>query len=79
MSEPLVSRHGVITLFGYGASISVDRGHLLLEDRIGPNHRTGRFAKIESVGAQSEDRMGYVRAGRTGYPHDGFVDSSKTR
>jgi CRISPR-associated endonuclease Cas1 len=46
LSEPLVPRHGVITLFGYGASISVDRGHLVLEDRIGPNRRSGRFAKI---------------------------------
>jgi CRISPR-associated endonuclease Cas1 len=46
LSEPLIARHGVITLFGYGASISVDRGHLVLEDRIGPNHRSGRFAKI---------------------------------
>jgi CRISPR-associated protein Cas1 len=46
LSEPLIARHGVITLFGYGASISVDRGHLVLEDRIGPSHRTGRFAKI---------------------------------
>jgi CRISPR/Cas system-associated endonuclease Cas1 len=46
LPEPLIARHGVITLFGYGASISVDRGHLVLEDRIGPNRRSGRFAKI---------------------------------
>src|SRR3982074_137684 len=44
--EAILPRNGVITLFGYGASICVDRGHLVLEDRIGPNHRSGRFAKI---------------------------------
>jgi CRISPR-associated endonuclease Cas1 len=44
--EAILPRNGVITLFGYGASICVDRGHLVLEDRIGPNRRSGRFAKI---------------------------------
>jgi CRISPR-associated endonuclease Cas1 len=44
--EPIVPRNGVVTLFGYGASICVERGHLVLNDRIGPNRRYGRFAKI---------------------------------
>jgi CRISPR-associated endonuclease Cas1 len=39
-------KNGVITLYGYRASVRVDRGHLVLEDRVGPNRRTGRFAKI---------------------------------
>ncbi len=44
--EPILPRNGVITIFGYGASISVDRGHLVLNDRVGPNRRHGRFPKI---------------------------------
>ena len=34
-----IPRHGVLTLFGYGIQVRVDRGHLLLEDGIG-NERT---------------------------------------
>ena len=44
--ERIIPKHGVITLFGYGASICVDRGHLVLEDGIGPNRRRGRFARV---------------------------------
>jgi hypothetical protein len=29
---PIVPRHGIVTLFGYGISVHVDRGHLVLED-----------------------------------------------
>jgi CRISPR-associated endonuclease Cas1 len=39
-------QHGVITLFGFGTRLSVERGHLVLEDRIGPRHRYGRFARV---------------------------------
>jgi CRISPR-associated endonuclease Cas1 len=42
----LVPRHGVVTLFGYGVSVRVDRGHLVLEDGVGPNRRYGRFPRI---------------------------------
>jgi CRISPR-associated endonuclease Cas1 len=35
-----------VTLFGYGTTVRVDRGHLILEDRIGPNRRHGRLARI---------------------------------
>jgi len=28
----LIPRHGVLTLFGYGIQVRVDRGHLLVED-----------------------------------------------
>src|SRR5215467_10489145 len=42
----ITPQKGVITLYGYGASLRVDRGHLLLEDGIGPNRRVGRFARV---------------------------------
>lgn len=43
---PITPHRGVITLFGYGSRLSVERGHLILEDRIGPKHRYGRFARV---------------------------------
>src|SRR5258706_12663072 len=39
-------RQGTITLFGYGTSIRVDRGHLILEDGIGNDRRHGRFPRV---------------------------------
>jgi CRISPR-associated endonuclease Cas1 len=38
--------NGVVTLFGYNSSASVDRGHLVLNDGIGMNRRQGRFARV---------------------------------
>ena len=46
-TELVVPRHGVVTLFGYGIQIRVDRGHLVLEDGIGPDRR---FARLPRVG-----------------------------
>src|SRR5208283_2799856 len=43
---PIVPQHGVITLFGYGIKACVDRGHLILEDGIGPQRRRARFPRI---------------------------------
>jgi CRISPR-associated endonuclease Cas1 len=43
---PIIPQHGVVTLFGYGISAYVDRGHLVLEDGVGPNRRTARFARV---------------------------------
>jgi CRISPR-associated endonuclease Cas1 len=43
---PLTARSGVITLFGYGISIRVDRGHLILNDGVGDERRQGRFARV---------------------------------
>src|SRR6516225_2975603 len=37
---------GVLTLFGYGTSVRVERGHLILEDGIGSDRRKGRFARV---------------------------------
>jgi CRISPR-associated endonuclease Cas1 len=38
--------HGIVTLFGYNSSASVDRGHLVLNDGIGTNRRQGRFPRV---------------------------------
>jgi len=37
---------GVVTLFGYGISVRVDRGHLLIADGIGPDRRQARFPRV---------------------------------
>jgi len=39
-------RHGVVTLFGYGIQVRVDRGHLLVDDGIGTERRRFRFARV---------------------------------
>jgi CRISPR-associated endonuclease Cas1 len=36
----------VLTLFGYGVSVRLDRGHLALEDGIGPHRRFARLPRI---------------------------------
>src|SRR5713101_8330661 len=43
---PIKPREGVVTLFGYGVSVRVERGHLILEDGIGPVRRHGRFPRV---------------------------------
>jgi hypothetical protein len=45
-SPIVVPRCGVITLCGYGISVRIDRGHLVLEDGIGADRRTSRFPRI---------------------------------
>jgi len=42
----LMPRHGVVTLIGYGIQVRVDRGHLVLEDGIGPDRCQQRFPKV---------------------------------
>src|SRR5215469_7911814 len=42
----LASRQGVITLFGYGIRVQVERGHLTLEDGIGPDRRYARLPRV---------------------------------
>jgi CRISPR-associated endonuclease Cas1 len=42
----LTPRHGVVTLFGYGIQVRVDRGHLLLEDGIGADRRQVRLPRV---------------------------------
>src|SRR5580700_6970680 len=41
-----VPRHGVVTLFGYGIQVRVDRGHLVMEDGIGADRRRVRFPRV---------------------------------
>src|SRR5207253_4756315 len=41
-----VPRHGVVTLFGYGIQVRVDRGHLLVEDGIGADRRQCRLPRV---------------------------------
>jgi CRISPR-associated endonuclease Cas1 len=45
-AELIVPRHGVVTLFGYGIQVRVDRGHLLLEDGIGPDRRSVHLPRV---------------------------------
>jgi CRISPR-associated endonuclease Cas1 len=42
----LVSRHGVVTLAGYGINVRVDRGHLLLQDGIGADRGQARLPRV---------------------------------
>ena len=42
----LSPRFGVVTLFGYGTSVRVERGHLVLEDGIGPERHHARFPRV---------------------------------
>jgi CRISPR-associated endonuclease Cas1 len=44
-APPLTPRHGVLTLFGYGIKVTVERGHLILEDGIGARH-INRFPRV---------------------------------
>lgn len=49
LSQPhnlIAQRHGVVTLFGYGIQVRVDRGHLLLEDGIGADRRYVRLPRV---------------------------------
>lgn len=45
-TELIVPRHGVVTLFGYGIQVRVDRGHLLLESGIGTNRFHARLPRV---------------------------------
>ena len=42
----MVPHRGVVTLFGYGIQVRVDRGHLLIEDGIGPDRRQFRLPRV---------------------------------
>src|SRR5215468_6421772 len=39
-------KHGVVTLFGYGIDVRVDRGHLIMRDGIGPVRRQARLPRV---------------------------------
>src|SRR5712664_1544957 len=42
----LIPRPCVVTLFGYGISVCVDRGHLVCKDGIGTERREARFPRV---------------------------------
>ncbi len=42
----LTPRHGVVTLYGYGITVHVDRGHLVLKDGIGRERHEARFPRV---------------------------------
>ena len=42
----LTPRLGVVTLYGYGITVTVDRGHLVVKDGIGRDRSEGRFARV---------------------------------
>lgn len=42
----LTVRHGVVTLYGYGITVHVDRGHLILKDGVGSDRREARFPRV---------------------------------
>src|SRR5215472_15254461 len=45
-SESIQPQNGVVTLFGYNSSVSIDRGHLVLTDGVATNRRQGRFPRV---------------------------------
>jgi CRISPR-associated endonuclease Cas1 len=45
-AETIIPRGGVVTLFGYGITVRVDRGHLQLEDGIGSDRREARLPRV---------------------------------
>jgi CRISPR-associated endonuclease Cas1 len=45
-ASPLSPRHGVLTLYGYGIKVRVDRGHLTVEDGIGATRREARLPRV---------------------------------
>src|SRR5262249_48812369 len=46
LSEIKVPRSGVVTLFGYPIKVTIERGHLLLEDGIGPDRHRVRLSRV---------------------------------
>src|SRR5438445_6250933 len=42
----ILPRQGVVTLFGYGINVHVDRGHLTIRDGIGTQQRFARFPRV---------------------------------
>jgi CRISPR-associated endonuclease Cas1 len=44
--KEIIPRRGVVTLFGFGINVHVDRGHLIIKDGIGPLRRCARFPRV---------------------------------
>jgi len=43
---PITPQRGVVTLFGYGIKVFVERGHLMIQDGIGPVRRGVRLPRV---------------------------------
>ena len=63
--------HGVVTLYGYGIAVRVDRGHLVVEDGICADRRYGRFPRVGHglrrlvvIGADGMVSLAALRAAR---------------
>ena len=41
IESPIIPRHGVIVLDGYGITVTVDKNHLILRDGVGDERRAG--------------------------------------
>ena len=63
---PQISKHGVLTLYGFGIRVAMQSGHLCIEDGIGPERRKFRLPR---VGQELE-------ASRLRLSADGFVTLS---
>jgi CRISPR-associated endonuclease Cas1 len=46
ITRSIIPQHGVVTLYGYGISVHVDRGHLTFKDGIGTTRREARFSRV---------------------------------
>jgi CRISPR-associated endonuclease Cas1 len=44
--NPLTFRYGVLTLFGYGISVNVERGHLIVKDGLGADRLQARLPRV---------------------------------
>ena len=45
-SNSLTPRNGVVTLYGYGITAHIDRGHLILKDGVGSERREARLPRV---------------------------------
>jgi CRISPR/Cas system-associated endonuclease Cas1 len=45
-SNSLTPRNGTVTLYGYGITVQVDRGHLILKDGVGSDRREARLPRV---------------------------------
>ncbi len=43
---PQISKHGILTLYGYGVRVTMQAGHLQIEDGVGPERRKCRLPRV---------------------------------
>src|SRR5438105_3709382 len=46
LANPQIPKSGVLTLYGYGIRVTVQRGHLEIEDGVGPERRSFRLPRV---------------------------------